>query len=167
MHELKSWLRIIDRISEYAGKLCSVLLLGAALILVYGVVMRYVVGSPVSWILELTTYLCIPAYMIGGAYAQLVDGHVRVDVLYQRWAPRTRAIVDLIMLPIFYIGLGLLAWYGIDYTITGLVKGETSGTLWDPVVWPIRLLIPLGAVLLMLQGVATYVRCFHIATRGQ
>lgn len=163
---MKSWLRVIDRISDCVGKSCSFLILGAALLVVFGVIMRYFVGSPLSWVLELTKYLCVATYMLGGAYAQLSDDHIRIAVLYRYWRPRTRVIVDLMMAPIFYIGLGLLAWYGLDYTITGLVRGETSGTLWDPVIWPIRMLIPLGAILLMLQGTVTYVRSFHIARRG-
>lgn len=156
-------LSIIDSTSEWAGKLFSFLVVPGFVIIVYGVIMRYGFNNPLTWGLELTIYLCAATYLVGGAYVHLHNGHVRMDVLYMRWSPRLKAIMDLVMFPVFFLSVGVLGWAGAEWTIKALVEGATSGSIWNPIIWPVRLLIPLGCFLLLLQGLAKFIRDFGLA----
>ena len=160
-------LSVIDNMSDWTGKIFSFLVLAATIVVVYGVTMRYVFNAPTTWTPELITYFCAATYMIGGAYAQLADSHVKVDALYLHWSARVRAIVDLCTAPFFFAGLAALGLGGAQWTIKAMVGGTTSGSLWDPIIWPMRMLIPLGVFLLVLQGLATYIRNFHTARTGE
>lgn len=162
---MKTFLSIIDSLSEWSGKIFSFLVVAATIVVVYEVMMRYVFNAPTVWGLELTIYLCAATYLMAGAYAHLYDAHVKVDVLYLRWTPRLRAIVDLATALFFFIGVGLLLWVGVVWTIKAIVGGSTSGSIWDPIIWPMRLLIPLGSFLLLLQGLAKFIRDFAIARK--
>ena len=163
---MNSFLTVIDRISEWSGKVFSFLVVVATLVVVYEVVMRYAFRAPTIWGLELTIYLCGATYVLGGAYAHLYNAHVKVDVLYMRWSPRVRANMDLVTAPFFFIGVALLVWMGSEWTIQAIETGRTSGSIWSPIIWPMRLLIPLGSFLLLLQGLAKLIRDFGIARTG-
>ncbi|MDP2931473.1 MAG: TRAP transporter small permease subunit, partial [Chloroflexota bacterium] len=150
----------------WSGKVFSFLILAATVVVVYEVIMRYVFNAPTIWGLELTIYLCGATYILGGAYAQLYDAHIRVDVLYMHWSTRTKAMVNLITLPIFIFGVGLLVWLGADWTISTMLRGETSGSQWSPLIWPMRATMSLGSLLLLLQGLAKAIRDFEVVRRG-
>ncbi|MFC1951837.1 TRAP transporter small permease subunit, partial [Chloroflexota bacterium] len=152
--------------NEGAVRIVSFFILAAVMVTVYGVVRRYVFNAPTVIELELTTFLCAVTYLLAGGYAQSRDAHVRVDVLYLRWSPRGRAILRLVTIPIFFGGLCALLWGSADWTIKAMISGEHTGSYWEPPVWPVRLLIPLGALLLILQGIVSVVRDFRIA-RGK
>lgn len=163
---MKTFLSVIDHISEWTGKVFSFLLLAATAVVVYEVVRRYVFNAPSTFGLELTIYLCAMTYMVGGAYALVYDSHVKVDVLYMRWSPRGRAIIDLIFSPIFFIGIIAMIYAGSMWTAKAIAGGVTSGSTWDPDIWPMRMMIALGAFLLFLQGLAKSIRDFRVA-RGR
>lgn len=164
---MKTFLSIIDSLSEWSGKIFSFLVVAATAVVAYEVMMRYVFDAPTVWGLELTIFLCGATYMMAGAYTHLYDAHVKVDVLYMRWTPRVRAIVDLVTALFFFMGIGLLFWVGLVWTGKAIVGGTTSGSVWDPIIWPMRLLIPLGSFLLLLQGLAKFIRDFGIARTGR
>ena len=162
---MRTFLAIIDGISEWTGKTFSFLLLAATAVVIYEVVRRYAFNAPSTFGLELTIYLCAITYMIGGAYALLYDSHVKVDVLYMRLTPRGRALLDLIMTPIFFIGICAMIYVGAMWTARAIAGGVTSGSTWNPDIWPMRLMIALGAFLLFLQGLAKSIRDFRVASK--
>ncbi len=163
---MKTFLSIVDGISLWSGKTFAWLLIPATLVVCYGVIRRYVFNAPTIFELDLTIYLSMSTYLLGGAYAQLRNAHVRVDVFYLHFSPRMKAIVELASVPIFAIGLGTLLWAGLDWTIQAIVNGETAGTIWDPPIWPMRSLIAIGSFLLLIQGSATFIRSLAIV-RGK
>ena len=163
---MDTFLYVIDRISEWTGKVFSGLLLIATVVVIYEVVRRYVFNAPSTFGLELTIYLCAMTYMVGGAYALVYDSHVKVDVLYIRWSVRTRALVDLILSPIFFAGIIMMVYVGVMWTVKAIAGGVTSGSTWDPDIWPMRAMIAFGAFLLFLQGIAKSIRDFR-AFRGR
>lgn len=164
---MERFIAIIDSISDWAGKLFAFVVLAAILATVVAVIMRYVFNAPPIWGLELSVYLCGITYLMGGAYAELTKAHVRIDIIYARWSPRVRAIVDLVTKPVFFFGVATLFWLGLEWTLEAFVKGTTSGTPWSPPVWPIRSFIVLGSLLLLLQGIATLVRDWKTAWTGR
>lgn len=164
---MKSWLSVIDKMSEWSGKIFSFLALISTILITAEVIMRYAFNSPTIWSLELTIFMCGTMYLMGGAFAHLYDAHIKVDALYMRWTRRVKAIVDLVTSPIFFISVGMLVWIGAQWTIESYVGHETSGEMWSPIIWPMRLFVPLGSLLLFLQGLAKFVRDFGIASKGR
>lgn len=142
----------LDRISESVGKGVGCFAVAASVLMVLEVIMRYGLKSPTVWNAELVTYLCGALYVLSGTYTESCGGHVRVEVLYGRFGRRTRIVADLIA-SLFYIAFcALIVWGGAEWTWKAMVRGLTSGSQWDPPLTPIRMTIPLGAFLLLLQG---------------
>ena len=156
---MRPFLSVIDSMSQWSGKIFSFLVLAAALVVTYEVVMRYAFNAPTVWGLDMTIFLCGATYVMAGAYAHYHNAHVKIEALYGRWTPRTRAIVDLLVTaPLFFGVCGVLVWVGAGWTWEAVVKGTTYYTEWHAPIWPMRLLIPLAAFLLLLQGLAKFIR---------
>ncbi|MBW1971434.1 MAG: TRAP transporter small permease subunit [Deltaproteobacteria bacterium] len=163
-----SFFTIIDNISLWSGKIFSVLIVIATFQVCFELVLRYFFNSPTVWGLEMTTYLCAATYIMSGAYAEYFDAHIRVDVLYRRWSKKTKAVVGCFVdhVVFFLFGIVLVIQSG-RWTWDAILKGTTSGTIWDPHIWPMRLLIFLGSLCLVLQRSAKFVRDFNIAFRSR
>jgi len=154
-----TFLRTIDRISEWEGKIFSFFIVVATLQVCYELVLRYVFNSPTTWGLELTLYLCSTTYVMSGAYAERLDAHIKVDLFYNRWSTLTRTVVDLFLTDtLLLIFCGVLVWYGGSWFWEAVTQHLTSGTIWDPPIWPMRLVILVGAVFLSLSAVGKFVR---------
>ncbi|MDM8544244.1 TRAP transporter small permease subunit [Desulfococcaceae bacterium HSG9] len=146
-------LRAIDRISEWEGKLFSFLIVVATIQVCFELVLRYVFNAPTTWGLEMTLYLCSTTYVMAGAYAERYNAHIKVDIFYNCWSIRTRAFFDLIvtdsLLMFFCI---VLTWQSAMWFWEAVSQGLTSGTIWDPPIWPMRLIILAGAFFLLLAA---------------
>lgn len=166
-YKVKVFLSIIDSLSEWTAKLCGFLVVVVTIVVTLEVVMRYAFNAPTIWGLELTIYLSCAIYLMGGAYIHSLREHVRVDVIYKRFTLRTRAIVDLITFLLVVTVFGVLLWFGTKWTWLALIGGTTSGSIWSPIIWPMRLIIPLAAFIMLLQGLAMFIRDYNIAMRGK
>ena len=85
----------------------------------------------------------------------------------EAFAPRLQAIADLVTIPFFFIGIGTVVWMSAIWTAEAIEGGHTTGTIWDPPIWPMRLLLTVGAFLLLLQGVVKLIRDFGQARTGR
>lgn len=149
----------LDLLIQWQGRIVSLLILIATLQICYELIMRYLFNSPTVWGLELTVYLCGTTYVMAGAYAQRYGAHIRVDVFYNNWPPRTRAWFDLLVADMFlFFFSGMLLWHGSFWFWESVTQGLTSGTIWDPIIWPMRLVIVLGALMLFLSGIPKFIR---------
>jgi len=164
---MKVFLSILDAISLWAGKISSYLLIVVTIVIVGEVTMRYIFNAPTIWGLELTVYLCAATYMAGGAYTHFYRAHVRVDFIHKRLAPRGKAFFDLFTHLYFFGAVGIVFWAGVNWTVKAIMADTSSGTPWDPIIWPMRMLIPMGCGLLLLQGLAQFIRDFGIARTGK
>ena len=164
---MKTFLSVIDRISDWSGKIFSFLWIAVIIIIVVEVIRRYGFNSPTTYGHEITTFLCAAVYIMGGAYTLYMRGHVSVDIFYGRFSTRGKALVDVITFPAFLIFIGILIWSGLDRALGATMMGETSGSPWNPPVYPVFLTIPLGALLVLLQGLAKFIRDFTIVTTGK
>ncbi len=149
---VKGIVSTIDRISEMEGKLASYLLVLATLQICLELLLRYVFRMPTIWGLEVSVYLCGVTYIMSGAYADRYDVHIRVDIFYSRWSKRTKAIVDLIFTDsLFLLFAVILVWHGGLWFMESWTENITSGTQWDPAIWPMRFLLLLGSFFLLLS----------------
>lgn len=167
MYTLKTCLSIIDKINEWVAKLVSwaiILIIGST---AYEIIMRYVFASPTEWSFEFN-YLTNGAYfLLLGAFTFAIRGHVNVDILYARFSPRTRAVVDLLTAPLFFFFISMMLIYGGQFALNSLACRETLSSAWAPPVYPVKMIIPVAAAMLILQGLAKFIRDLHMALTGR
>lgn len=167
MNALGNALRAIDRVSEVSGKAFGFLVMSLMFFVVYDVLARYIFNRPTLWGLELNGFLLLGIACFGGAYALLYDAHVRVTTLHDRFSPRVRATVDLFTYFGFFIFCLVLLVYGGEVAFDSLRKGTVTPSMWAPVMWPSQMLIPVGAALILLQGLAKWFRNLYLAVTGK
>jgi TRAP-type mannitol/chloroaromatic compound transport system permease small subunit len=164
---MRRFTSIVDSISTWSAKGFSVLILAMTGVVILEVILRYGFNSPTVWAIELVSYISAYVYLIGGAYVLHLNEHVRVDVIYARLRPRTKAILDLVTSLLFFAFCAVLIWKGGEWMWEALIGGKTSGTPWDILVFPRRLAIPLAAFLLFMQGVVKSIRDVRTAISGE
>src|SRR5947207_12110631 len=133
----------------------------------YEVVARFVFNSPTNWVHESMFLMYGMQYMISGAYAYREDQHVRVDVFYSKFSRRGKAIADVISSIFFFIFTITLLWTGWRFAADAVAHGESSFTEWGIQYWPVKLTLPIGAALIILQGVSKLVKDILILTRKE
>ena len=152
---VQSLVKVLNAITDWQGRIFSWTILLAIIQVCYELVMRYFFNSPSSWGLEMTTYLCAVAYLMAGAYAEYHNAHIRVDIFYIQWSTRTRAFVDLFLTDVLLLLVcSVLIWQGWLWFWKAWSMQLTSGTIWDPPIWPMRLAIVLGSFFFFVAGLA-------------
>lgn len=152
----------ITRLNRWIGRWASLAVLIIFVLLLADVVMRYLVGYPAVWTAELATLIFGVYAIIGGGYLMAERGHVNVDILYGRFSRRRKALVDLLTWPLFALFVCVLLWQGWSLAIESTLQLERSNSVWKPWIWPVKLAIPLAAVLLLLQGLVRLVADIRI-----
>ena len=148
--------RVLDAVSRTAGKAIAWLILPMVLSLVWEVTARYAFNAPTEWAYDMTFMLYGTFFMVGSAWTLQRGGHIRTDTLYAKWTQRTRARVDLACYAVFFFpALAIFCWLGVEYFCKSFQQGERIVTSpWLPIVWPFKLMIPVSAALLLLQGIS-------------
>ncbi len=160
---------VIDGITEYTGYVFTLLVIPLIVANVIEVFMRYVMNAPTSWALDVTTMSFGALFMLGAAYALLKGAHVRTDMLWEKFSDRKKGIIDSTAYVLFFLpSMAILFAISIDDFLYSLSINEksTSG-IWQPVIWPLRAVIPLAAALLFLQGISELVKSLWAARTGE
>ena len=184
MRALLAFSRAVDGMNRVIG-----------LVVMYGVfvLMGILLWSSISktfflpslWTLEMAQFAMVSYYMLGGPYALLAGGHVRMDLFYGSWSLRRKATIDVItvLFLIFYLGVLLygalgstaysLGYWGrapIEF-FAGLVTGaeevgrmERSSTAWRPYIWPVKAIMIVGLFLMLLQALSELIKDIARAT---
>ena len=150
----------VDRLSTFVGKACAWTVVGLTALITWEVFSRYVLNSPHAWVLDAQIMLYGTLFMSAGAYTLSKNGHVRGDVLYGFFEPRTQATIDLILYIAFFLpGIVALTWAGWSFAQESLAIREQTFNA-DPLpVYPFKFVIPIAGAVLLLQGVVEIVRC--------
>lgn len=154
--------RFADTLNNRVGRVISFLLFPITFITAFEVFMRYVVKKPTIWAWDLNIQLNAALIMLGGGYTLLEKGHVAVDILVTAIPPRRRALLDLATSFFFFFGFIILFWYGWDVAWASWKAREAMPTVWAPPYYPIKMLIPIGAFLMLVQGLAKLIRDLHL-----
>jgi len=144
----------IEKINVKAGEYVAWWSLIAVFVYYYEVLARFVFNSPTNWVHESMFLMFGMQYMLSGAYAYREDQHVRVDVIYAKFSPRGKAIADIVTSVFFFIFIGTMLVTGYRFAADAVNVGEHSFTEWGIQYWPVKLAIPIGAALLLLQGIS-------------
>ena len=166
MKILVEFIDIIDRINERLGKIFGFLIVAMMIVIVYDICMRYFFTKPTSWGMELSTLLQVGVVFLGGGYCLLHGGHVKVDIVYGRFSPRRKAIIDLVTYLFLLALCVVLVWYGGRTAWDSLIGHKVSTSAWAPPLWPSQILIPIGGILIGFQGLAKWIRDWVTAITG-
>lgn len=163
---VSSLLHFIDTISKWTGRVVSFLIIALTLLICFEVIARYLFNHPTIWAQE-SSGMLIGAYTIfGGAYTLYTGGHVNMDVVYARLSPKRQALIDVITFWFFLLFCVALLWMGGDSAWRALRNLEHSGSIWNPPIYPFKLVLPVGAFLLLLQGLAKFIRDVITIVKG-
>jgi TRAP-type mannitol/chloroaromatic compound transport system permease small subunit len=159
-------IRGIDAINAWVGRTSAWLALLLVLVTTYDVVMRYLFNITYVFIQELEWHIFAVMFLITAGYAHLLNSHVRVDIFYARFAPRTKAWVDLVCGIVFlFPTVFLLVWTSIPFVLASVRDLEGSP---DPGGIPgrffLKAVIPLGFALIGVQGISETIKNFFRAT---
>lgn len=136
-------------------------------VIAYEVIARYFFDRPTTWSMELSTYLLAVYCMLGGGFTLLRGGHVSVDIIYGRFHYRTKAILSCLTSVLFFIFVIVILWYGWDMAHKAYKYNETSGTIMDWPLLPTIIMVPIGAFLLLLQGIVKLIGDLTTAVTGR
>jgi TRAP-type mannitol/chloroaromatic compound transport system permease small subunit len=156
---------VIERVNVFAGTYVAYWAVLAVFVYYYEVMARFMFNSPTNWVHESMFLMFGMQYMLSGAYAYREDQHVRVDVVYSHFSPRGKAIADVVSSVFFFIFTLTLLWTGWRFAGDAVNNHETSFTEWGIQYWPVKLSIPIGAALIVLQGVSKLVKDIMLITR--
>jgi len=151
--------RLIDGVNEKIAGIVSWALLAAVLICAGNALIRYIFNYSSNAWLEIQWYLYSAVFMLASAYTLKRDEHVRVDVFVGRFSKRTQVWIDLFGFLLFLLPICLLIlWYGIPFALISIQSAEMSSNAGGLIVWPAKLLVPLGFLLLVLQGISEIIK---------
>ena len=165
---MQNFLLAVDRLSTWIGKAFAWSIVGLTLLISWEVFSRYVLNKPHAWMLDAQIMLYGTLFMTAGAYTLAARGHVRGDVLYGFFRPRTQAAIDLVLYIVFFLpGIIALTWAGWHYAQESLaIRGQTFNA--DPLpVYPFKFVSPLSGSVLLLQGIVEIIRCVICLQTGE
>ncbi|MFN2644530.1 MAG: TRAP transporter small permease subunit [Burkholderiales bacterium] len=158
---------VIEWINVKAGEYVAYWGVIAVFVYYYEVIARFVFNSPTNWVHESMFLMFGMQYMISGAYAYREDQHVRVDVVYTHLSIRGKAIADIVSSVFFFIFTVTMLWTGWKFASDAVQNNETSFTEWTVQYWPVKLAIPIGAALIVLQGVSKLIKDITLIARRE
>jgi len=156
---LLSLSRLIDRASDLIGRYVYWLVLATVLISAANAVVRKVFNYSSNGLLEIQWYLFSTIFLFLAGYTLLRNEHVRIDVIAGRLSRRTQAWIDIFGTLFFLLPMALLLmWLSWPVFTESLRRGEVSTNAGGLIIWPARLLVPIGFGLLALQGVSELIK---------
>ena len=165
---MQNLLLAVDRFSTWIGKTFAWSVVGLTLLISWEVFSRYVLNKPHAWVLDAQIMLYGTLFMCAGAYTLSKNGHVRGDVLYGFFRPRTQAAIDLTLYIVFFLpGIVALTWAGWNYAQESLAIREQTFSADALPLYPFKFIIPIAGGVLLLQGIVEIVRCVICLRSGE
>jgi len=166
---MQQLLLTVDKISTFIGQAFSWLIVGLTFMISWEVFSRYVLDRPHAWAFDVMIIMYGTLFMMAGAYTLSKAGHVRGDVLYGFFQPRTQATIDLILYILFFMpGVFALTYAGYYFAAESWAMNEHSSiTAEGPPLYPFKTMLPLAGAFLLLQGVIEIIRCVICIREGK
>lgn len=161
---IRLFVRYVDAMNYRVGRFAMYLFYVLGAILLYATFSRLLLGVPINWAIELAQFVLSAYYLLGGAYSMHLDSHVRMDLLYGRLSPQARARLDgfTILFVLFYLVVLLIG--GISATHYAVVYKQQNYSSWAPLLWPIKVIMTFGIVLMLLQTISQFFKDISEAT---
>jgi TRAP-type mannitol/chloroaromatic compound transport system permease small subunit len=158
----------IDKISTFVGQAFSWLIVLLTFLISWEVFSRYVLDRPHAWAFDVMIIMYGSLFMMAGAYTLSKAGHVRGDVLYGFFEPRTQATIDLVLYILFFLpGVFAMTYAGYFFAAESWVMNEHSSITSDgPPIYPFKTILPLAGAFLFVQGIVEIIRCVICIQQG-
>ncbi|MCP4369577.1 MAG: TRAP transporter small permease subunit [Deltaproteobacteria bacterium] len=156
MQTIEKIIFFIEKINKMVGKASCNLIFVFMFLMVYEVIARYFFESPTIWVHELCGYLFAAYVALTGGWVLLKKGHVAVDIIYQYFPRKVKFTADIIVSIVALFMFVVLFWQGYKYAWHAFATNQHSHTLFGPVLWPVKALLPVGAVFFILQIFADF-----------
>ena len=163
---VKIFVHAVEATNKVVGTFSMYLVFAMIGILLYEPVARNLFDQSSIWAVEMAQFTMAAYYLLGGGYSMILDGHVRMDLLYGRWSPKTRAIMDMITAVVLIFYLVILLYGAISSLEYALRYGQVNYTSWAPPLAPIKIIMTIGIVLMLLQAIAMFFKDLATA-RGE
>lgn len=162
-------IRWIDWFSLWVGRIVCWFTVPIFLAMVYEVVARYAFTAPTMWVYDISRMLYGALFMLGAGYALSKGVHIRADFLYRTWPVRVQGLVDAGLYIVFYFpGMIVFLWTSTDFAYLSWVRGERGmDTAWMPLMAPVKTALPVGIVLLIIQGISETLKSIYAVMRGR
>ncbi|NKE66206.1 TRAP transporter small permease subunit [Ramlibacter sp. RBP-2] len=166
---MQKLLLTIDKVSTFVGQFFSWLIVALTLMISWEVFSRYMLDNPHPWAFDVMIMMYGTLFMMAGAYTLSKAGHVRGDVLYGFFEPRTQATIDLILYIVFFLpGVFALTYAGYFYAAESWAVNEHSNvTAEGPPIYPFKTMLPLAGAFLLAQGIVEIIRCVICIKQGE
>ena len=152
---MSRYVTVVEAISGWVGRIMLYGIFAMIGILLWSSISK-AFFVPSLWTLEMAQFSMVTYYILGGAYCLQRGSDVRMDLLYSTWTARQRAWVDAFTIVFLVFFLGVLLYGAVDSTIYAFEYKEPSYSSWRAYMWPIKLIICVGLVLMLLQAVAEF-----------
>lgn len=167
MNVLRAAVRFIDRLNGLFGFVAAVSILGLIALVCYEVFLRYVLKAPTTWGNEMISFIFAAYVLLGGGYTLLHRDHVAMDIVYSRFSPRGRAIIDVATAGFMLLFCWVLFEQSFIMAKEALETGQRAASDWSPPLFPVMVSLPIGAGLLLLQALARVARDLHMSLTNQ
>jgi TRAP-type mannitol/chloroaromatic compound transport system permease small subunit len=166
---MQKLLLTVDKLSTFVGHTFSWLIVSLTFMISWEVFSRYALDRPHAWAFDAMIMQYGTLFMMAGAYTLAKNGHVRGDVLYSFFTPRTQATIDLILFVLFFIpGVFALTYAGYTFALESWRMFEHSSiTSEGPPIYPFKTMMPLAGAFLLLQGIIEIIRCVICIKHGE
>ncbi len=153
---IKIYVRYVEAANKAVGKFSMYLVFAMMGILLFESIFRTIFNQPHIWVVEMAQFTMAAYYLLGGGYSMILEGHVRMDLLYGRWSARRQAMTDAITAFFLIFYLVFLLYGGISSIEYAVRYGQVNYTPWAPPLAPIKIIMTIGIVLMLLQTIATF-----------
>ena len=162
-------IKVIDTFSEWTGNAFAWLCVPLAIVVFYEVISRYFFDDPTIWAYELSFMLYGAFFMLGAAFTLRRGAHIRTDMLWEKFSNITKGKIDFYAYILFFFpGMILLFATSIDDAWHAFTFAELSEqTPWRPYLWPLKSVVPLSALLLLIQGVSEILKSWYMMRTGK
>lgn len=153
---VKVFVHSVEAVNNVVGKFSMYLVFLMIGILLYEPIARNLFDQSCIWAVEMAQFTMAAYYLLGGGYSMILKGHVRMDLLYDRWSDKKKAKVDAItgLFLIFYLVFLMYGAYSsIEYAV---MYGQKNRSAWAPYMAPIKIIMGAGVLLMLLQSIATF-----------
>ena len=165
---MKKLLNFLEGINELVGKVCSLSVIVLLLLVVIEVIRRKIFNCPTLWSLDVTTHIYAFHFMMVTGYTLLHKGHVSIDVVSKNISSKRRTILDLISyIVLFFHFCFMLLWYGTLFAAESWEEFETAWGIFQMPLYPLKTVIPVTALLIIIQGLNEFIRKLHFVVRGK
>lgn len=154
MQPIEKLIIFVETMNKKIGRLAAYLIFVFMFLMLYEVILRYFFDSPTIWVHEMCGYIFAAYIALTGGWVLHEKGHVAVDIIYQFFPDRGKRLADILVSVVALFMFIVLFWQGYKFAWHAIKIGQHSHTLFGPPLWPVKIMLPAGALLFILQILA-------------